>query len=567
MTRAFPRLLPLLVCSCLLLLLLAIAAGLAAGTKQPADPAGRGPATPDRGTPQAQLPDRGAAVLNVKDKPFGAVGDGITDDAPAINKALALARKTGEYGKGVQGTVVYVPPGVYRLDTPLDLNGGQFNLTGAGSYQTVLRGNTGDRAAVVELVGSGFCKLSGVLIDDLVDALPPAQRNPSAVGVLLARVDAPQNISDYAGPRFAAMSYYNDLEDVTIRLGTRPAANGGRGTCAYYNFGCEISGWHNCYFQADTAAVISSANPYGVRMKTVRDVEWRPGVPERMRMWAGETSMTVVRASGANSLIGITGPAALIAGASDVSMDSYLGHQAHLYLPGEPARWPRYAIEVTGVSHNLAHRGSIEGYPGALRVVGVPVSGLDLRAYLDVQTMYDAKGKEVDSVPVVMLDSRKVESPAGSGQFTVVGSALSDSHLAPAPTPNTANVVGRLIDTSADAAHVIQGNHLTLGSLKVRLRNAWPNSVLRGNVATSTRPLGTGQLQAPGGVTRGGNLVVSADGVETDGCVLPGAVPALPAPAAGHRGKMVRVEGGAGTHDRLFICEKDATGKYVWRQL
>lgn len=187
-------------------------------------------------------------VLNVKDKRFGAVGDGTTDDAPAINKALSLARKAGEYGEGIKGTTVYIPPGVYRFDSPLDMNGGQFNVVGAGSYQTVLRGNTGDRSAAVEFVGSGFCKLSGVLIDDRVEALPKEQQKPSTVGVLLARVDAPQNVSNPTGPRFAAQSWYNNLEDVVIRLGSRPEANGGHGTCAYYNFCCEVSDWHNCFF-------------------------------------------------------------------------------------------------------------------------------------------------------------------------------------------------------------------------------------------------------------------------------------------------------------------------------
>jgi hypothetical protein len=313
-------------------------------------------------------------ALNVKDARFGAVGDGIIDDAPAINRALAAARKKGEYGAGAQGAAVYIPPGIYRLDTPLDLNGGQYNLIGAGSYQTVLRGNTGDHSAVIELVGAGFCKITGLLIDDLVDALPPAERHPSAIGVLLARMDAPQNISDYAGARFAAQAWYANLEDVAIRFGTRPAANGGRGTCAYYNFGCEVSGWHNCYFQADTAACISSANTYAVQMRTVRNVEWRLAAPERIRMWSGDTSMTVVRATGANGLAGITGPALRIQGGSDISIDSYIGHLGHQYLPKEPRRWPRYAIEFEGVSHSFAHRGSIEGYPGAVRIVGTRVS-------------------------------------------------------------------------------------------------------------------------------------------------------------------------------------------------
>lgn len=543
------RLTLLLACSCLVLLTLVVAAA------------------QDEGAAPGPMPDGGGTVLNVKDPQFGALGDGLTDDAPAINKALEMARKTGEYGEGVKGTVVYIPPGIYRLDAPLDMNGRQFNVAGAGAYQTVLRGNTGDRSAVVEMVGSGFSKLSGVLIDDLVGALPEAQRNPSSAGVLLARVDAPQNFSDYAGPRFAAQSFANNLEDVSIRLGTRPAANGGRGTVAYYNFCCEATGWHNCFYLADTAAVISSANLYGLEMKTVRDAEWRLGAPERMRMWAGESSMTVVRASGANTMFGITGPALLIAGGSDIAIDSCMGHQGHLYLPNEPARWPKYAIEVTATAHNVAYRGSIEGYGGAVRIVGTQVSGLSLNAYMDPQAMYDAKGAEIDSVPIVMLDKKVVEHPPGSGTFTHSGSSLTNSWLAPATTPGTAGVLGRMIDTCADASHVIQGNQMTLGNLKVRLRNGWSSSVLRGNLATSTLPLNAGVFEAPAGITRGGNIVAAADGVATDAHVLPGAVAALPAAAAEQRGRMLRVEGADGAADGLFICEKDAAGAFTWRRI
>ena len=523
--------------------------------------------TPEVTGPADPAPGGGATVLNVKHAPFGAVGDGLTDDAPAINRALAAARKTGEYGEGVRGAIVYIPPGVYRLDAPLDMNGRQFNVVGAGAYQTVLRGNTGDRSAVVEMVGSGFSKLSGVLIDDLVGALPEAERNPSAAGVLLARVDAPQNSGDYAGPRFAAQSFANNLEDVSIRLGTRPAANGGRGTVAYYNFCCEATGWHNCFFHADTAAVISAGNPYGLEMRTVRDVEWTPGKPERMRMWAGESSMTVVRASGANTMFGITGPALLIAGGSDIAIDSCMGHQAHLYLPDEPARWPKYAIEITGTAHNVAYRGSIEAYGGAVRIVGTQVSGLALNAYMDPQAMHDAKGAEIDSVPIVMLDKKVVEHPPGSGSFTHAGSSLTNSRLEPATTPGTSGVLGRMIDTVPDASHVIQGNQMTLGNLKVRLRNGWSSSVMRGNLATSTLPLAANPFGAPDGITRGGNVVAAIDGVATDAYARPGAVTSLPAAAAKHRGKMVRVEGGDGAADGLFICEKDAAGTFAWRKI
>ncbi|KUO12092.1 right-handed parallel beta-helix repeat-containing protein [Streptomyces sp. DSM 15324] len=54
----------------------------------------------------------GASWLNVKDTPYGALGDDRTDDAPAIQKAIDAAG---------QGDTVYLPPGAYRLASPLRL--------------------------------------------------------------------------------------------------------------------------------------------------------------------------------------------------------------------------------------------------------------------------------------------------------------------------------------------------------------------------------------------------------------------------------------------------------------
>lgn len=522
---------------------------------------------PDQGTVvHGLLLDRGGAVINVRHEQFGATGDGVTNDAPAINAALEVARAQAEYGQD-PGVVVYIPAGIYRLDQPLDMNGGVFTVEGAGAYHTVLRGNTGDRASVVEMVGSTFSRLKGVLIDDMVDGFPQAERNPSAVGVLLARVDAPVNTGNYAGQRYAAQSWHNNLEDVVIRLRSRPAQNQGRGTCAYYNHACEVSGWHNCFFMGDTGAAVTAANTYGVQLKTVRNVEWRPGAPEQMRMWGGDSSMTVVRSSGANTVLGIRGPALYLGGGGDFAFDAYLGHQAHVYWPSNPEVWPTYAIVVDGQLHGLMHRGSIEGYPGAVRVVGVALSGLHLQSYLALQTMYNAQGAEIDSVPVVMLDKRVVEYPAGSGNFTHQGCILTNSRLEPTPTSDTINVIGRMVDTVTDASHVIQDNVFALRGLKVRLRNAWSPSILRANLATSALPAGSGQFTSPAGISRGGNVVVATDGAETDGFLRPGAVGALPTASAQYRGQVVRVEGGAGVADALYICEKNAANAYAWRKI
>jgi hypothetical protein len=65
-------------------------------------------------------------VVKVSD--FGAVGDGVHDDAPAIQAAMDAVAKTGH------GIVVFEPFGVYRTGAALNLSGvGQFEIDGRGA--------------------------------------------------------------------------------------------------------------------------------------------------------------------------------------------------------------------------------------------------------------------------------------------------------------------------------------------------------------------------------------------------------------------------------------------------
>jgi len=84
--------------------------------------------------PAAQLPAStgegggGIGWHNVQNNPYGAVGDGITDDTAAIQAAIDAAG---------YGGVVYFPPGVYRISYPLDLPRG---VTLRGSHSNLMVG-------------------------------------------------------------------------------------------------------------------------------------------------------------------------------------------------------------------------------------------------------------------------------------------------------------------------------------------------------------------------------------------------------------------------------------------
>lgn len=91
-------------------------------------------------TPQ-NLNSKGALVLNVKDPQFGALGDNSTDDTAAIQAAITAANDTsGVVGWSPVKAVVYLPPGRYIINAPLEVAG--VSLWGAGPtdfYGSVLQ--------------------------------------------------------------------------------------------------------------------------------------------------------------------------------------------------------------------------------------------------------------------------------------------------------------------------------------------------------------------------------------------------------------------------------------------
>src|SRR5512133_2759026 len=66
--------------------------------------------------------------VNVRD--YGAAGSGVVDDSSAFNDAIAVC---------TNGGAVYVPPGDYRLNSPINFNSAKrFVLRGGGATQTRL---------------------------------------------------------------------------------------------------------------------------------------------------------------------------------------------------------------------------------------------------------------------------------------------------------------------------------------------------------------------------------------------------------------------------------------------
>jgi len=152
-----------------------------------------------------------AGMINVKDQPYGAVGDGVHDDTAAIKAAIAAA------GPDDTGTAigldraVYFPAGTYLVSDTLD----KYFTTGD---------KAGEPAAEMILIGASQCTTTIKLANNAagfedVNAPKPVVRTHSK------RLD-PRNPGSYL-PGDGNDAYHNSIEHLTIDVGVgNPGAVG-----------------------------------------------------------------------------------------------------------------------------------------------------------------------------------------------------------------------------------------------------------------------------------------------------------------------------------------------------
>jgi hypothetical protein len=99
---------------------------------------------------------------------WGAKGDGVADDAPAIQAAIDAASRaaidTFEWNQGVGGTVS-LPRGIYRVASPLTVRGDAVRVEGHGAHTTALRADM-DASSDVLTVGDGSGAGRNVVLTD-----------------------------------------------------------------------------------------------------------------------------------------------------------------------------------------------------------------------------------------------------------------------------------------------------------------------------------------------------------------------------------------------------------------
>ncbi len=115
---------------------------------------------------------------------FGAVGDGVSDDGAAIQRAIdSLPTIAAQAEAG--GGVVAIPPGVFRIERTLGLNHG-ITLQGAGHKATVLRASPDLQGPIVAFDRDGLPPSSDRIV--LRDLFIRGARVPGQTGVFLRNV-------------------------------------------------------------------------------------------------------------------------------------------------------------------------------------------------------------------------------------------------------------------------------------------------------------------------------------------------------------------------------------------
>jgi len=110
------------------------------------------------------------AVLNAKDAPFSAKGDGTTDDTAALQAAINIACAPGQ----PTAKILLLPPGTYLVSSTLQVkNTRYFRMVGGGAGATTLLWNGNSTSPALTIVNASFSEFSNFGISVLDRSVQP----------------------------------------------------------------------------------------------------------------------------------------------------------------------------------------------------------------------------------------------------------------------------------------------------------------------------------------------------------------------------------------------------------
>lgn len=507
--------------------------------------------------------------INVKD--LGAVGDGVADDTAKIQQALNTAR------------AVFIPEGTWRLSKATGFalqNTSQRRRTiyGAGQGVTVLKLDAGGEGGVIDITGGTLADLS---IDGGFD---PA----TAEANLLSCVQA------NSGSTVRNVHVYNARGSCLVGVGSR---------IQFTNNRLEKFGDHAVYF----AAEIGTTAPFNV-VQTSSRILVSGNIIDDTPSYHNSAPAGTVRGS--------------IKIRDNVSDVAITGNTVYgdicVLIDGDTRRaesLPR-DIRISGNTLVASYAAvnantkidSVAGDTG-LRVEDVLVMGNTMRGTAaantgvllsrarariidnEIRTVDGVHNAESGDLGVIQIKSNNFKCTGyavykpGTGssiianEFTGSGSGgavYANVHCNIKNNTFTGNTTALTMRTafSATQALIVQGNTFNSNTTALDANTstrsvALLDNTFANNTTTALIPNGADY----NGWTVDGNRVLSGAAIPTTGTTdsvatvhsapIP-TVSALPTAVAGLRGRMVRLLGGAGVADQVYVCRKNAADAYEW---
>jgi Pectate lyase superfamily protein len=289
-------------------------------------------------------------MINVKDAPFLAVGDGSTDDRAAIQRAIDYAKNLTIAGNAAvrYRVTIYVPAGYYYISGPLDLTNtnGLWIVGDGGPYlNTIILGSTG--GVMFDFSGSSLsgCENFSFITSD--------RNSRSTTAVLFA-------LTSNGGLNCGIRNCYFEMNDT-------PAANGGFGSIGILNVRSEEFFIHDCTVRANTPIILSHRS--GLAISGANFTATSPF----QTLAAGTGSMGNVSINGTSlQAYEKRQPAMVLVATNSVSFQGFLARVSATQGSNETA------ILCVNYTTNLKVQATIESFSRALQVVSGGFEGNDI---------------------------------------------------------------------------------------------------------------------------------------------------------------------------------------------